>query len=52
MQPAPELLLFAGVPVAMTLILLIGHLATLRGLRDGHRVAAFRAFAEALRRRR
>ncbi|MGW1717431.1 hypothetical protein [Streptomyces sp. NPDC002156] len=47
-----EFLLLAGVPLAITLALLVGHLATLRGLRGGQRVAAFREFADAVKRRR
>ncbi|MET8825995.1 hypothetical protein ABZX40_13060 [Streptomyces sp. NPDC004610] len=47
-----ELLLLAGIPVIIGLFLLIGHFATLRGLRNGQRLAAFRIFAEAITRRR
>ncbi|WLW55949.1 hypothetical protein [Streptomyces sp. YU58] len=52
MSLSHEFLLLAGVPLAVILVLLAGHLATLRGLRGGHRVAAFQAFADAVRRRR
>ncbi|MCL7423923.1 hypothetical protein [Streptomyces sp. YS415] len=47
-----EFLLIVSVPLAMTLALLVGHLATLRGLRGSQRVAAFRIFTNAVKRRR
>ncbi|MFI8933038.1 hypothetical protein ACIG3E_35910 [Streptomyces sp. NPDC053474] len=47
-----ELLLLAGIPLILSLVLLIGHLATLRGLRGGQRVAAFQVFTDAVKRRR
>ncbi|MFE1883704.1 hypothetical protein [Streptomyces diastatochromogenes] len=47
-----EFLLLAGIPLAISLILLVGHFATLRGLRGSQRVAAFRIFTEAIMRRR
>lgn len=52
MPLAHELLLLAGVPLMAIITLLIGHLATLRGLRGSQRVAAFRVFADAIKRRR
>lgn len=52
-MPVPyEVLFLAGVPLTVALVLLVGHLATLRGLRGSQRVAAFRAFADAVKRRR
>ncbi|NUV65504.1 MULTISPECIES: hypothetical protein [unclassified Streptomyces] len=47
-----ELLILIGLPVALVTILLIGHLATLRGLRGDQRIEAFRLFLDAARRRR
>ncbi|MET7485852.1 hypothetical protein [Streptomyces sp. NPDC005538] len=47
-----ELLVLSCIPLAVLLTLLVGHLATLRGLRGSHRVSAFRAFADAVRRSR
>ncbi|NEA46323.1 hypothetical protein [Streptomyces sp. SID10815] len=47
-----EFLLLAVIPLAIGLILLAGHFATLRGLRGGQRVEAFRILADAVMRRR
>ncbi|MBW5423666.1 hypothetical protein GKQ77_19215 [Streptomyces sp. BG9H] len=47
-----ELLLLAGLPLTVVLTLFVGHLATLRGLRGDQRIAAFRVFAAAVKRRR
>ncbi|MFE0177849.1 hypothetical protein ACFWZ2_36620 [Streptomyces sp. NPDC059002] len=47
-----ELLVLAGLPLLVIVTLFIGHLATLRGLRGDQRIAAFRVFTEAVRRRR
>lgn len=47
----PQLLLLAALPLTTTLILLIAHLATLRGLDGAHRLTAYRLFTEALRHR-
>lgn len=47
-----ELLLLAGVPLTVSVTLLVGHLATLRGLRGSQRIAAFRVFTDAVKRRR
>ncbi|MFF2536924.1 hypothetical protein [Streptomyces cyaneofuscatus] len=48
----PELLVLTGLPAVLLTILLIGHLATLRGLRGAQRIEVFRLFLEAVRRRR
>ncbi|MFJ3324226.1 hypothetical protein ACIPMT_07210 [Streptomyces griseus] len=47
-----ELLILVGLPVALLATLLIGHLATLRGLRGDQRIEVFRLFLDATRRRR
>ncbi|WP_178880036.1 hypothetical protein [Streptomyces acidiscabies] len=47
-----ELLFLTVVPVALPLIRLIAHLATLRGLRGSQRITAFQLFVDAARRRR
>ncbi|MFC7998180.1 hypothetical protein ACFUVQ_18705 [Streptomyces rochei] len=52
MSFSQELLLLVSMPLVMTLVLLIGHLATLRGLRGSQRIAAFRIFTNAVKRRR
>ncbi|MFF0970573.1 hypothetical protein ACWDQO_36240 [Streptomyces sp. NPDC003703] len=47
-----EFLLLAVIPLATDIILLVAHLATLRGLRGSQRVEALRILADAVMRRR
>ncbi len=46
-----QLLLLVAAPLVVIITLLIGHLVTLRGLRGYQRIAAFRIFADAMKRR-
>ncbi|GHG71134.1 hypothetical protein [Streptomyces griseocarneus] len=53
MSFGPELLVLACVPLALTAaVLLVGHLATLRGLRGDQRVDVYRILADAVTKRR